>query len=190
MAVYAYFDGASRLPEPDASNIFIESYQHGWTWNIPLADDRASVGIVVDSESGQRGVNPTRSERLLRQPAKFRAPLRPDAHRRPHDRPAPRHKRLVLHLRPHDRRRLDTRRRCCLLHRPSLLLRRPPRHDVRCHGRRLRQGHQDRPLHAPGPPPASTSSYTAKNTDTSANSPASSTPATAPSSHTSGKPAA
>ena len=57
MAVYAYFGGASRLPDPDASNIFIESYQHGWTWNIPLAADTASVGIVVDSELGQRGLS-------------------------------------------------------------------------------------------------------------------------------------
>lgn len=58
MAVYAYFDGASRLPEPDAANnIFIESYLHGWTWNIPLADDTASVGIVVDSELGQHGIS-------------------------------------------------------------------------------------------------------------------------------------
>ena len=58
MAVYAYFQGASRLPDPDAvNNIFIESYQHGWTWNIPLANDTASVGIVVDSEFGQRGIS-------------------------------------------------------------------------------------------------------------------------------------
>ena len=57
MAVYAYFRGASRLPDPDSTNIFIESYQHGWTWNIPLADDTASVGIVVDSELGQRGIS-------------------------------------------------------------------------------------------------------------------------------------
>ena len=56
MAVYAYFRGASRLPEPDAANIFIESYEHGWTWNIPLADGKASVGVVVDSQLGQRGV--------------------------------------------------------------------------------------------------------------------------------------
>ena len=56
MAVYAYFRGASRLPEPDSTNIFIESYQHGWTWNIPLAERKASVGIVVDSQLGQRGV--------------------------------------------------------------------------------------------------------------------------------------
>ena len=57
MAVYAYFQDASRLPDPDAANnIFIESYKHGWTWNIPLADGKASVGIVVDSQLGQRGV--------------------------------------------------------------------------------------------------------------------------------------
>ena len=56
MAVHAYFKGSRRLPHPDASNIFIESYRHGWTWNIPLADDTASVGIVVDSELGQRGI--------------------------------------------------------------------------------------------------------------------------------------
>ena len=57
MAVYAYFQGASRLPHPDSTNIFIESYQHGWTWNIPLAENTASVGIVVDSELGQRGIS-------------------------------------------------------------------------------------------------------------------------------------
>ena len=58
MAVYAYFQGASRLPDPDAANnIFIESYEHGWTWNIPLAEHTASVGIVVDSELGQRGIS-------------------------------------------------------------------------------------------------------------------------------------
>ena len=57
MALYAYFEGASRLPEPNANNIFIESYRHGWAWNIPLADGKASVGIVVDSEHGQSGVS-------------------------------------------------------------------------------------------------------------------------------------
>ena len=57
MAVYAYFQGARRLPGPDSTNIFIESYKHGWTWNIPLANDTAGVGIVVDSELGQRGIS-------------------------------------------------------------------------------------------------------------------------------------
>ena len=31
MAVYVYFRGASHLPDPDSTNIFIESYEHGWT---------------------------------------------------------------------------------------------------------------------------------------------------------------
>ena len=63
MAVYAYFEDASRLPEPDAANIFIESYPRGWTWNIPLAGGRASVGAVIDSESGQRGISDLGVER-------------------------------------------------------------------------------------------------------------------------------
>ena len=58
MAVYAYFRGSQRLPDSNAANnIFIESYEHGWTWNIPLANDTASIGIVVDSELGQRGIS-------------------------------------------------------------------------------------------------------------------------------------
>ena len=62
MAVYAYFRGVERLPHPDETNIFIESYEHGWAWNIPLSGDLASVGIVVDSEVGgeelsKRGVD-------------------------------------------------------------------------------------------------------------------------------------
>ena len=56
MAIYGYFTGSRRLPAPDTTNIFIESYEHGWAWNIPLANDIASVGVVVDSEVGQQGI--------------------------------------------------------------------------------------------------------------------------------------
>lgn len=52
MAVFGYFEGSERLPEPDESNIFIESYADGWVWNIPLWRGLNSVGIVVDSEQG------------------------------------------------------------------------------------------------------------------------------------------
>ena len=52
MAVYGYFEGAERLPPPDESNIFIESYPNGWVWNIPLPQNLTSVGVVVDSEQG------------------------------------------------------------------------------------------------------------------------------------------
>ncbi len=57
MAVYGYFEGSERLPEPDESNIFIESYPDGWVWNIPLWRGLNSVGIVVDSEQGASGIS-------------------------------------------------------------------------------------------------------------------------------------
>ncbi len=56
LAVYGYFRGAQRLPEPDETNIFIESYPQGWLWTIPLHTGLASVGAVVDSETGQEGI--------------------------------------------------------------------------------------------------------------------------------------
>ena len=52
LAVYSYYRGAERLPEPDSGNIFIEAYEHGWSWAIPLADDVMSVGVVVDAAWG------------------------------------------------------------------------------------------------------------------------------------------
>ena len=56
LAIYGYFEGASRLPEPDDTHIFIESYEHGWCWAIPLHTGVSSVGAVVDSEEGQRAI--------------------------------------------------------------------------------------------------------------------------------------
>ncbi|MEE8301770.1 MAG: tryptophan 7-halogenase [Candidatus Tectomicrobia bacterium] len=56
LAVYAYFTGAQRLPAPDDTNIFIESYPHGWFWHIPLHTGWTSVGVVVDGSIGQEGL--------------------------------------------------------------------------------------------------------------------------------------
>ncbi len=56
LAVYGYYTGAKRLPGRDETNIFIEAHPRGWLWNIPLHTGWASVGAVVDSESGQEGV--------------------------------------------------------------------------------------------------------------------------------------
>lgn len=56
LAVYGYFDGATRLSAPDETNIFIESYEHGWFWNIPLHSGLMSVGAVVDRRTGQEGI--------------------------------------------------------------------------------------------------------------------------------------
>ena len=56
LAVYAYFRGGERLPSPDEGNILIESQAGGWLWTIPLRDGWASVGAVVDAQTGQDGI--------------------------------------------------------------------------------------------------------------------------------------
>ena len=56
LAVYGYYENAERLPEPNATNIFIESFEHGWFWNIPLHTGWMSVGAVVDARHGQEGI--------------------------------------------------------------------------------------------------------------------------------------
>ena len=53
LAVYGYVTGAGRLPEPDATNIFIEAHPHGWSWTIPLHTGWTSIGTVMDSRRGQ-----------------------------------------------------------------------------------------------------------------------------------------
>jgi flavin-dependent dehydrogenase len=67
LAVYGYFTGAQRLPEPDDTNIFIESYAHGWFWHIPLHTGWMSVGAVVDSEIGQEGLSRSGPEGFLQE---------------------------------------------------------------------------------------------------------------------------
>ena len=65
LAVYAYFEGGTRLPAPDENNIFIEAFEHGWFWTIPLggaapsksgSSGWSSVGVVVDNQAGQEGI--------------------------------------------------------------------------------------------------------------------------------------
>lgn len=67
LAVYAYFEGARRLSPPDQGNILVESFEHGWFWGIPLSEDRMSVGAVVDSATGQKGIAELGPEGFLRQ---------------------------------------------------------------------------------------------------------------------------
>jgi len=56
LAIYGYYSGVAPLPEAERGNIFIESYEHGWCWTIPLHTGWTSVGCVVDSERGQQGI--------------------------------------------------------------------------------------------------------------------------------------
>jgi len=65
LAVYAYFTGTEPLPDPDQNNIFIESYQYGWLWSIPLHTGRTSVGAVVDSAIGQEGIQQNGAKAFL-----------------------------------------------------------------------------------------------------------------------------
>ncbi|MET8758573.1 FAD-dependent oxidoreductase [Lentzea sp. NPDC004782] len=50
LAVFGYFAGGARLPEPNAGNIFCAAFEAGWFWYIPLRDDLTSVGAVVSPE--------------------------------------------------------------------------------------------------------------------------------------------
>ena len=65
LAVYAYYEGAERLPPPAESNIFIESFTHGWLWTIPLHTGQASVGAVVDQRVGDEQVRRLGLEQFL-----------------------------------------------------------------------------------------------------------------------------
>ena len=65
LAVYSYFSGAKRLPHPDDGNIFIEAFEHGWSWAIPLPDDIMSVGIVVDAQWGGDQLRTTNTDQFL-----------------------------------------------------------------------------------------------------------------------------
>ena len=65
LAVYGYYQGGERLPSPDDGNILIESQPAGWLWHIPLRDGWASVGAVVDAETGQQGIRELGPQRFL-----------------------------------------------------------------------------------------------------------------------------
>jgi halogenation protein CepH len=48
VALYAYYEGGKRLPEPMAGSIYVAAFDEGWFWYIPLSDTLTSVGAVVD----------------------------------------------------------------------------------------------------------------------------------------------
>ncbi|MFF4486748.1 tryptophan 7-halogenase [Streptomyces sp. NPDC001544] len=50
IALFGYFEGGERLPEPYSGNIFCEAFSDGWFWYIPLADNLTSVGAVVSRD--------------------------------------------------------------------------------------------------------------------------------------------
>lgn len=62
-AIFSHFRGVVRREEPDAGNITVERFPHGWMWLIPLRDDVMSVGAVCFPEylKQRRGDNRSRS---------------------------------------------------------------------------------------------------------------------------------
>jgi halogenation protein CepH len=47
LALFGYFEGARRLPEPNSGNILCVAFGSGWFWYIPLSAQLTSVGAVV-----------------------------------------------------------------------------------------------------------------------------------------------
>lgn len=47
LALFGYFTGGKRLPEPNSGNILSVAFGSGWFWYIPLSPELTSVGVVV-----------------------------------------------------------------------------------------------------------------------------------------------
>lgn len=48
MAVWTYYNGATRMEAPRDGSILCAAYEWGWFWCIPLKDGTMSVGTVID----------------------------------------------------------------------------------------------------------------------------------------------
>jgi halogenation protein CepH len=47
IALFGYFEGGKRMPEPRSGNIICAAFSGGWFWYIPLSDTLTSVGAVI-----------------------------------------------------------------------------------------------------------------------------------------------
>jgi FAD-dependent halogenase len=54
LALFGYFEGGKRLPEPNSGNIFCAAFDSGWFWYIPLTPTLTSVGAVVRHEMASK----------------------------------------------------------------------------------------------------------------------------------------
>jgi FAD-dependent halogenase len=57
LALFGYFEGGARLPEPNSGNILCAAFDVGWFWYIPLTESLTSVGAVLrhDAQDLARG---------------------------------------------------------------------------------------------------------------------------------------
>jgi halogenation protein CepH len=62
LALFGYFEGGKRLPEPNSGNILCAAFDSGWFWYIPLSPTLTSVGAVVRQEdAGKIQGNPEKA---------------------------------------------------------------------------------------------------------------------------------
>lgn len=54
LALFGYFEGGKRLPEPNSGNILSCAFDSGWFWYIPLSPDLTSVGAVVRRDMAEK----------------------------------------------------------------------------------------------------------------------------------------
>jgi FAD-dependent halogenase len=54
IALFGYFEGGKRLPQPNSGNILCAAFDSGWFWYIPLSDTLTSVGAVVRAEMAEK----------------------------------------------------------------------------------------------------------------------------------------
>ncbi|MFJ9566270.1 tryptophan 7-halogenase [Streptomyces fuscichromogenes] len=54
LALFGYFTGGKRLPEPNSGNILSAAFGSGWFWYIPLSPELTSVGAVVRRDMAQK----------------------------------------------------------------------------------------------------------------------------------------
>jgi halogenation protein CepH len=54
LALFGYFEGGKRLPEPNSGNILSVAFESGWFWYIPLSDRLTSVGAVVHRSMAEK----------------------------------------------------------------------------------------------------------------------------------------
>jgi FAD-dependent halogenase len=54
LALFGYFEGGKRLPEPNSGNILSCAFDSGWFWYIPLSPVLTSVGAVVRREMASK----------------------------------------------------------------------------------------------------------------------------------------
>ena len=80
-ALWAHFEGASRLPPPRGDQALFVAQAQQWFWMFPLADGRASVGVVQLDTHGRRSAPRPDFDALVRACPELCEALGPNARR-------------------------------------------------------------------------------------------------------------